>query len=92
MKYTGIYLAVAAAISAFGNTDAQKLTLEECSLDARPSVPNEMVSDASGDTYYMLSDDGSRVERYDTRRGKKLLMSWCRRISVTAMLKVGTDS
>ena len=88
MKYTGIYLAVAAAISAFGNTDAQKLTLEECSLDARPSVPNEMVSDASGDTYYMAAVWSVMI----TRRGKKLLMSWCRRISVTAMLKVGTDS
>lgn len=72
MKYARISLAVAAAFSVFGMADAQNLTLEECSLEARPSVPNEIVSDAAGDTYYMLSGDGSRVERYDYKTGKKV--------------------
>ena len=54
MKYARIFLAVAAAFSVFGMADAQNLTLEECSLEARPSAPNEIVSDAAGDTYYML--------------------------------------
>ena len=48
------------------------LTLEDCALNARPQVPNEMVSEQSGTTYLMLSDDGQRVERYDYKTGKKL--------------------
>lgn len=51
---------------------SNSLTLEDCALNARPQVPNEMVSEQSGTTYLMLSDDGQRVERFDYKTGKKL--------------------
>ena len=72
MKYSKIcFKAMALAVS-LSCVDAYGLTLKECSLESKPFVPNEMVSDNSGSSYFMISDDGKRVERFDYKTGKTL--------------------
>lgn len=72
MKYTKLYTIVFAACCNFGQFQTQGLTLQECALESHPLAPNEMVSEKSGATYLMLSDDGKRVERYEYKSGKLL--------------------
>ena len=73
MEYRRIYTAAAfAAVLAFSGFSAGALTLEECSLESRPAAPAEMVSDVTGKSYFMLSADGSRVERFDYKTGDKI--------------------
>ncbi len=68
-RFCAVVMSVAVvAFSGF----CQKLTLEECSLESRPSAPAEMISDSTGETYFMLSADGSCVERFDYKTGEKI--------------------
>lgn len=51
-------------------TSAQELSLKDCALDAIPNTPHSIVSAADGNSYFKLSDDCSRVERYDYKTGE----------------------
>lgn len=48
------------------------VTLRQCSLEATPSAPSEMVSEQDGQTYLMMSSDGREVVRYDYKTGKQV--------------------
>lgn len=61
--------AVAAAVVMPSAADA--LTLRECSLEASPAAPSEIVSEQNGLTYLTLTADGKDVVRCDYKTGRQ---------------------
>lgn len=70
MKYMKVYSWVFAALCGMSALNVHGLTLKECSLDTKPSVPEAMVSSIAGDSYFTLSADGKKVEMHDYKTGK----------------------
>ena len=46
------------------------MTLLECSLEATPAAPSDLVSERSGQAYLTLSADGKNVVRCDYKTGR----------------------
>ncbi len=72
MKIKFLSALALSCMMAFTGLDASALTLRDCALYSRPKNLPEMVSENSGETYLMMSEDGSKVERFDYKTGKKL--------------------
>ena len=72
MKIKFLSALALSCMMAFTGLDASALTLRDCALYSRAKNLPEMVSENSGETYLMMSEDGSKVERFDYKTGKKL--------------------
>lgn len=72
MDYKKLFITAIVAFAGVEVCLSQALTLRECSLEASPSAPAQIVPEKNGNTYLQLSDDGKDIVRYDYKTGKEL--------------------
>lgn len=71
MNCRNFILSTIVAAAGMASVSGHALTLRECSLEATPSAPSEIVSERSGQTYLTLSADGKNVVRCDYKTGRQ---------------------
>lgn len=72
MDYTKLLFSAVLAMTGICGVGAQGLSLRECSLEAVPAAPSQMVSEQTGTTYLKLSEDGRDIVRYDYKTGREV--------------------
>lgn len=71
MNCRNFILSTIVAAAGMASVSGHALTLRECSLEATPAAPSEIVSERSGQTYLTLSADGKNVVRCDYKTGRQ---------------------
>ena len=71
MNCRNFILSTIVAAAGMAPVSGHALTLRECSLEATPAAPSEIVSERSGQTYLTLSADGKNVVRCDYKTGRQ---------------------